>query len=340
MKSSTVLVVDDEQNVRSALRRTLVSEGHNILEAGNAEEALNVLECNAVKLVISDIRLPGMNGTELLKKMAERHRGVRRIVLTGCDDLPRTIDAINEGGVHQYLTKPWDNDELRRIVAEQLQVEKNDRDWGTQVQTLRSNVNKLNKKLDITTKLLSFTTETLRYSRYDTVIQLQETLTRYQTPLKAELTDRVQILTERIAIDMKLGHRVREVLKLATRLHRLGEFALPIELINKCSRDMTDDELQLYKTYPAISASLVDAADDELIGIISAHRLYLNGSGMVSGGVDEIPLGSRILCVATEYEELKLLKGHQLGMAAVREIMLAGAGEIYDEKVIASLCGV
>ncbi|HIG41485.1 MAG: response regulator [bacterium] len=340
MKCSTVLVVDDEQKIRSALRRTLEPEGYNVLEAGNVKEALNVLERGAVKLVISDMRMPGINGTELLKEMVEHHGRIRRIVLTGYGDLPGTIVAINEGCVHRYLTKPWDNDELRRIVAEELDLEKNERDWGDRVQTLRSNVSELNKKLDTTANLLRFTTDMLQHSRYHPLVQLHETLTQYQTPLKVELNSRVQLLTERIAVDLKLDNKAREVLNLATMLHRLGEFALPIDLINKCSRDMTDHELQLYKTYPAISASFVDSTDCELMGILSSHRRYLNGSGIFSSDTDEIPLASRILCASTEYEEMKLLKSHELGMGAIREIMLAGAGELYDEKVIAALVGV
>ena len=337
MNSSTVLLVDDEQNVRSALQRILSSEGHHILQAENGQEALDVLDHNAVKLVISDMRMPGMDGADLLKKVAKYHKGVRRMVLTGYGDLSRTIVAINEGRVHRYLTKPWDNDELKRVVAEELKAERSEQDQDHQIESLRYNVRQLSKMMDISANMLTGTEEMLRYSQYDALIRLQLVMSRVQTPLKTGLAARVQKRTERVAIDMQLDRDAREVLKLAALLHRLGEFVLPVDLINKCWWDMTDDELLAYQSYPEISTSLVDSVDCELAQIISTHRQYVNGLGFPSTGVDETPLAARILCAVTEYEEMILFKGHLMGACAIREIMLAGAGTCYDENVIAAL---
>ena len=340
MNPSTVLIVDDEKNIRSSLQRALVIDGHHILQAENAEEALELLDCNEVKLVISDMRMPGMDGADLLKKVAERHKGVRRMVLTGYGDLSRAIAAINEGGVHRFLTKPWDNDELRKAITEELEAEKNERDQENRIDGLRINILQLSEKMKTAANLLSGTTEILKHSQYNGLIGLQLTLAEFQTPLKAELAGRVQKTAERIAIDMQMDPDAREILKLAAMLHRIGEYALPVELVRKCWRDMTDSELSTYHTYPEISTSLVDSADCELVDIISTHRRYLNGQGFPSVGTDEIPLGGRILCAATEYEETKLFKGHQMDPGAIRELMLAGAGGRYDEKVVASLCRV
>ena len=337
MTSSTVLLVDDEQNVRSALQRILSSEGHDILQAENAQEALNVLDHKAVKLVISDMRMPGMDGADLLKEVAKTHKGVRRMVLTGYGDLPRAIVAINEGRVHRYLTKPWDNDELKRVVAEELKAERSEQDQDHQIESLRFNVRQLSKMMDISANMLTGTEEMLRYSQYDALIRQQQVMSRFQTPLKTGLVGRVQKRTERVAIDMQLDRDAREVLKLAALLHRLGEFVLPNDLINKCWWDMTDVELQTYQSYPEISTSLIDSVDCELAQIISTHRQYVNGLGFPSIGADATPLAARILCAVTEYEEMILFKGHLVGACAIRKIMLAGAGKCYDANVIAAL---
>jgi len=340
MHSSTVLIVDDEKNVRAALQRTLMSDRLDILEAESAEEALDVLEHNEVKLIISDMRMPGMDGADLLKKVAEQYKGVRRMVLTGYGDLPRAIVAINEGGVQRYLTKPWDNDELRKVVTEELEAESEERIQDNRIESLRADVRLLSKKMKISTNLLSGTTEALRNSQYKALIRLQLTLAQFLTPLKAELTSRVQRRAERVAAVMQLDRESRETLSLASLLHRLGEFVLPSELINKCCWDMTDDELRTYHRYPEISAGMVDPADHELVAIISTHRQYLNGLGFPGKSTNDIPLGSRILCAVTEYEEMKLFKGDQMGEAEIRKIMRQSAGELYDTKVVEAMCRV
>ena len=338
MNFSTVLIVDDEQNVRSALQRTLIPAGYRVLEAENGEEALNVLSRHDVNLVISDMRMPGMDGADLLKKVAEQYGQVRRIVLTGYGDLPRTIVAINEGGVHRYLTKPWINEELKEVVAEELTIEKNERDEGSKIENLRTSVLELRKKVKISSNLLLGTTEILRYSSYDALTGLQQKLAESQTPFKAPLIDLVIERADRIALELQMDREQREVLRYAAMLHRIGEYALPIELISKCWLDMTNAELSEYLTYQSISASLIYPTDTELIKIISSHRPSMIGPDSSPGAsTADSPLLAKILCVATEYEEMILYKGRQLGSVGIRDYMLAGLGERYDKIVVAAL---
>lgn len=116
----TILLVDDEMNIINSLRRALHGEGHIVLTAGNAAEALNILQTTPVDLIISDIGMPGMNGLELLSVVKERHSSVARIVLTANNEAATVIKAVNEGEVYRFLTKPWDNEELRICIRHTL----------------------------------------------------------------------------------------------------------------------------------------------------------------------------------------------------------------------------
>jgi signal transduction histidine kinase len=114
-KRHTVLVVDDEIDVVESLRDLLRFE-HRVLGATRALDALEILEREEVHVVLSDQRMPGMTGVEFLHEVRERHPRVVRVMFTGYADLRSVLDAINEGSVYRYITKPWDIDELMAIL--------------------------------------------------------------------------------------------------------------------------------------------------------------------------------------------------------------------------------
>jgi two-component system, probable response regulator PhcQ len=127
----TILVVDDEESVRNALRRTLKREGYEVHVAAGPEEGLARLhETPSIRLVISDHLMPNMTGLEFLKLVHDRHPQVCRIILTGHADMDTAIRAINEGEIYRFLSKPWDDLELKvllHIAFEQLDLEEENR---------------------------------------------------------------------------------------------------------------------------------------------------------------------------------------------------------------------
>ncbi len=118
MSEPRVLLVDDEPAVLSALRRTLRQDGYQILTTGNGAEALGHLGTHTVSLVVSDHRMPGMTGVELLRRVREKWPDTTRMMLTGYADLQATMAAINDGEVYRFLAKPWEEADLRRAVRE------------------------------------------------------------------------------------------------------------------------------------------------------------------------------------------------------------------------------
>jgi CheY-like chemotaxis protein len=117
----TVLLVDDEVNILAAMRRVLRREGYQILTANSGKEGLALLADHAVDVIVSDQRMPEMSGVEFLRKAKLTHPDTVRIVLSGYTELQSVTDAINEGAVYKFLTKPWDDDQIRACIAEALQ---------------------------------------------------------------------------------------------------------------------------------------------------------------------------------------------------------------------------
>jgi CheY-like chemotaxis protein len=117
----TLLLVDDEPGVLRALQRIFMDENYRILTAGDAARALDLLNTNSVHLIISDHRMPGMTGSELLRQVKERWPQVIRIMLTGYADVQSIMGAVNEGAVFKFITKPWNDEDLRLTVSLGLQ---------------------------------------------------------------------------------------------------------------------------------------------------------------------------------------------------------------------------
>lgn len=111
-----ILVVDDEPSICKSLSRLLREEGYNVLIAHSGEQALESLAMQRVHVIISDQRMPGMSGTELLDKVKSLYPDVVRIILSGYTDIHVITDAVNRGSVFRFLTKPWDDDELLAVV--------------------------------------------------------------------------------------------------------------------------------------------------------------------------------------------------------------------------------
>ena len=115
-----IMVVDDEPANLRLLER-LFRQDHNVFTAESGEDALNLLQQHDVALLITDQRMPHMTGIELLKRTASLRPHMVRLILTGYTDVETLVEAINSGAVYKYVTKPWNNDELRLTVSRALE---------------------------------------------------------------------------------------------------------------------------------------------------------------------------------------------------------------------------
>ncbi|MBK8115418.1 MAG: EAL domain-containing protein [Candidatus Accumulibacter sp.] len=116
----TVLLVDDEPSILSALNRLLRREGYRVLTAETGDAALGILARETVKVIVSDQRMPTMTGTDLLARVRTLYPETVRMVLSGHSEIQAVTDAINRGAVYKYLNKPWDDETLKTEVRAAL----------------------------------------------------------------------------------------------------------------------------------------------------------------------------------------------------------------------------
>ncbi len=112
-----LLLVDDEPNILSALRRVFQRENYELLFASNGNEALRIIEKQPVELIMTDFMMPGMNGSELLREVRERWPNTIRIMLTGHANTDAVMGSIKEGAVYRFILKPWNDDDIRLTIA-------------------------------------------------------------------------------------------------------------------------------------------------------------------------------------------------------------------------------
>lgn len=149
-RQRTLLLVDDEENIVAALRRLLRAEGWLLLSATSAEQALELMARHEVDVILSDQRMPGMTGVELLRRAKQLYPDTIRLVLSGYTELQSITDAINEGAIYKFLAKPWDDEQLRAHLREAFALKEmadQNRRLDEEVQAANRELAELNRRL-------------------------------------------------------------------------------------------------------------------------------------------------------------------------------------------------
>lgn len=159
-----ILCVDDERNVLRALERIFLDDDYEIVIAGSGDEGLQAMEeSGPFQVVISDYRMPVMNGVEFLRAVYERWPETVRIVLSGYADAASIVSAINEGHIYKFIPKPWNDDELRVTIQNCLEryfLQKKNRELLEQLananQALEEKVQQRTEQLELRNRALEF----------------------------------------------------------------------------------------------------------------------------------------------------------------------------------------
>jgi response regulator RpfG family c-di-GMP phosphodiesterase len=150
-RQRTLLLVDDEPNIVNALKRTLRRDGYRILTANCAEEGLGLLAEHEVGVILSDQRMPVKTGVEFLREVKQLYPKTMRIVLSGYTELESVTNAINEGAIYKFLTKPWDDDLLLKNIREAFEyheMEQENQRLTQELQFSNQELSRLNQNLE------------------------------------------------------------------------------------------------------------------------------------------------------------------------------------------------
>ncbi|MDP1902118.1 MAG: response regulator [Rubrivivax sp.] len=340
-----VLCVDDEPNILSALRRSLRGPGLTLHTAGSGAEALELLAREPVDLVISDMRMPGMNGTQLLEQVQRAHPDIVRVILTGQADLKDTIAAINHGSVYRYLQKPWDDAELKQVVQQGLErrgleLERRRLEALTQRQNLALNDANtlLEQRVAQRTTELAAAHGKLKHT-YLTAIQVFSGLLELRSGRYMGHGRRVADTARRIGAAMGLGEPELQELLVAGLLHDVGLIGLPDAVLQRPEARLSGDERALYRQHPTVGEHSLLALDEMqgAAALIRSHHERHDGKGFPhSLAGHDIPLGARILAVADTFDALLngLLVESTATVAQARTLIQHTRGTQFDPEVV------
>ena len=348
----TLLCVDDEANILSALKRLFRPYGYNIFTATSGKEGLALLETEHVDLVISDMRMPEMNGAQFLEQVKNRWPNTVRLLLTGYAEMSATVDAINKGGIYRYISKPWDDTamvDLVREALERLQLEREKRrleavnhQQNEQLKDLNANLEQRVKdrteEVRQTMNFLELANEKMK-KNFMTSVRLFASMIDMRAEKMAGHSRKVTDLARRVATQLNLKPNDFNELMYAALLHDIGMLGLSDKILDKPFSALNSEERLEYIKHP-IKGQMALMEMEDLKGatsIIRSHHERFDGHGYPDGlsGMS-IPLGARILAAVNDYDELQngTLTSNPMKEEDARAYIRDARGTRYDPEVV------
>lgn len=336
--NNTVMLVDDERNILSALSRVLRGEGYNILLAENGETGLDLLRSNSVAVVVSDHRMPGMDGVEFLQRIKEKYPQTVRFMLTGCADLSSVVKSINKGEVYRFLTKPWDDDEIKSVVksaVERYNLVEENRELIDLTRRQNALLMDFNQKLE---ERAQEKTARLRENFFAFVGLCADIMEMHDRSIGSH-SKRVAALSRGVAMKMKNDGVDTEMIWAAAILHNIGLVGVPADVLEREEAELTECELALIRNNPVLSQDLLTRIDNlrQAGMIIRGQSENYDGSGYPDGLYRErIHTGSRIIAVCKAYDRLRH-GGQRLSRAEALDRLGEERGRCFDPAVLDAL---
>lgn len=311
-KRHTILAIDDEENNLSLIRRTL-RQNYNVLVASSAYQALDIMEKNGseISLIVSDQKMPLMEGTEFFKQISTKYPDIIKVLLTGHSNIDILVEAINECHLFQYILKPFEPDQLCMVIENGI------------------------KKYELASskvQILSDLSE-LFYKTIKSISSALDAKDRYTHGHSM----RVTLYSLALAKKMDLPENLLEEIETAGLLHDIGKIAIPERILLKPGK-LTEEEYEIIKSHPELGEKLV--AGIEKLKLVSNwlkyHHERYDGKGYPEGlSGEHIPISSRIIAIADTYDAMTSDRAyrsalpHQVAMDEIR----ACAGSQFDPKL-------
>lgn len=348
----SILIIDDEEAILDIMTMMLEDEGYDLKTADSAEEGLKILkESPHFSLIISDQLMPGMTGVQFFTLAKDICPNAIRVLLTGYTDTDAIIDAINSGGIHLYLTKPWRKDELLYSINQMLSkaelIIENSR-LNELVKRQNEELIELNRNLeekvilktlhlDQRAEELKASFEKIRIILEGTVLAMSK-IVESRDPYTAGHEQHVARIASLIGQRMQLPEDQVEAIRVAGSLHDIGKIAVPSEILTKPGR-LSRLEMEMVKTHCQNAYDILKTIEFPypIAQIILQHHERMDGSGYPQGlrGKD-ILLEARIIGVADVLEAMSSHRPYRpaLGIETAIEEITKHRAILYDETVV------
>lgn len=306
-----ILIVDDEPDNLALLYRTLRND-YDVTKASSPVDALGILKEEKFQLILSDHKMPGMDGVEFLKITQEICPSTMRLLVTAYTDAKILIDAINYAKIYRYIKKPYAPDELVHIVQASLEYYQLKQDNEVLINDLKElfagTIKAIIEALDAKDSF------TLGRSR------------------------RVAFYSTKMIAHMHMPSSEAGKVELAGLLHDIGMIGVTEEILNKTQK-LTDEEYEEIKKHVQHSVKILEDIKqlEDVIEIIKYHHEHYDGKGYPHGlSGEDIPLGSRIISIADAFDGMVSNRAYRGGMSsddAVRALE-GRAGTQFDPYLI------
>lgn len=291
-RATRILLVDDEAPLRGLLSRCLSAEGYDCVQAASSEEAWEALEGEDFALLITDIKMPGMSGLELLGKVAERFPSMAVIMVTAVADHPVALDAL-EKGAYGYVIKPFSENEVLVSVANALE---------------RQRLAKLSEQYEhrLEQEVRDRTAE-IRRVQEEVSLRLVSA-SEYRDEETGAHIRRMGMFAEALAKAMGWDADAADNMRLAAPMHDIGKIGVSDTILLKPGK-LTDTEFQTMQQHTQIGAAILKVSDIRLLqmsrDIALCHHEKWDGSGYPQGlKGEDIPECARMVAIADVYDAL------------------------------------
>jgi putative two-component system response regulator len=328
----TLLVVDDEEAIRNALRKYLVLQGYEVTVAATGEEALAVLRRQKVTGILLDVNLPGTNGIDLVPRIMELEPAVALLMLTAVNDATSAALCMQRGAL-DYLIKPIDLAHLARAIARALE-RRHMMLEGQQInQWLKEEValRVAERRIELATQ------ERISVATLEALVNALEAKDPYLRGHSARVAD----LSASVAAHLGRPDEEIEAIRTAGRLHDIGKIGIREEILNK-QGPLTDEEYEHVKQHVLVGsqilAPLVHLRD--VITFVRSHHERWDGFGYPDKLAGEaIPLGARIIGAVEIYDALTTARPYQdkmepeLAVERMRELVGTAIDPVIHEAL-------
>lgn len=347
-----ILFVDDEPSILNSLKRMMRKYEYRCFFAQSGKEGLETLESRSIDLIISDMRMPEMNGAEFLAEVKRRWPFSVRFLLTGHADMDAAIDALNVGGINQYIRKPWDEDALLDAIGEGLRIRRLEREKKKLIDKTRkqnAELKKFNEDLEgmVETRTAELGDKSAMLNKafrqlqnsYDSFVRVFSSVISSREQLVKGQSRQVGDLSRAIAQSMGLEKTQVKYIYYAALLHELGKLNLPDDLLLRAEANLTHRDIPIYQKYPEMGEMFLTSihALAPSAKLIRQHTELFDGSGFPDGiQGEDIEMGARIIRVARDFIGLQsgLMELTPLTPENALAYVIQHSGSRYDPHIV------
>lgn len=333
--AASVLVVDDEEPIRNALKKYLTQQQFEVYTAASGEEALQQLRRHKVALMLSDIRMPGTSGLDLVPQALEIEPDLAILMLTAITDATSAALCMQRGAM-DYLTKPVELTDLGRAVQRALKR----REMLLESRQLNQWL-----KEEVTTRTAELQRERLRQERISTAtLEALVNALEAKDPYLRGHSARVADFSATIAAQLGISDEEVETVRIAGRLHDLGKIGTRESVVNK-EGPLSPEEFEHVKQHVVIGSQILTPLTHlgPVISYVRSHHERWDGTGYPDGlRGEDIPVGARVIGAAEVYDALTTSRPYQEKMTPEQAVgrMADLSGTVLDPKVYDALAAV